>query len=124
MEYTAYNPNQLLKFAANDQKFVVEILQMFVQQADEERERIVALAERGNWEDLKFVAHRLRSSAGSVGASNIAKDAAAIETYLLSSKAGIDEQNALVLVERFRKNSERELAEIKEVVNKLCEEEK
>lgn len=119
MEYSTFSPDQLLTFAANDRGFVIDILQMFVQQAEEERQKIAVFSSEGKWEEVKFMAHRLRSSAGSVGASNIAKDAAAIESYLLSSGSIHDDKEILTLVERFKTNCDKELTEIKAALKSL-----
>lgn len=112
-----YNLNHLKQISGDDPEFMLEILEMFMNQAIEELGLIEQSAADKKWDDVKFVAHRLRSAAGSVGARKIAVSSSELEEYLLS--ADDIEKSVLLYIDNFVEASKTELAEIKREIDSL-----
>lgn len=90
---------------------------MFIEQVRKDVETIRTLSETKNWEELKFVAHRLRSSAGSVGANGIAVTCSELEGYLKSS-GGIKKE-VYLYVDNFLNTTTAQLTEIEKELKEL-----
>jgi len=117
LEFKAFDSSNLFLISGNDQNFVIELLQMFVAALIQEVNAVNAAIASKDWTQLQFVVHRLRSSAGSVGANNILVTCREIESYI---KAGaVDEQKLDGLVQNFFASCEFDLAEIKKELTKL-----
>jgi len=117
MEFKAFDSSNLFLISGNDQSFVIELLQMFVATLSEEVNAVKLALNLKDWTNLQFIVHRLRSSAGSVGAENILVTCREIEAYI---KAGaIEEQELNGLVKNFFSSCEFDLAEIKKELTKL-----
>ena len=114
-----YSANQLLEFAGGDNEFVCGLLEMFLVQAQKDIENMRSLTEAKNWDEMKFVAHRLRSSAGSVGANGIAVTCSELETYLKSS--GGVKKDVSLYVDNFLTTTVSELTEIEQELKKLTD---
>lgn len=117
MTIQPYSADHLLEVSGGDRDFVCGLLEMFLEQVRKDIDNVRSLTEEKNWEELKFVAHRLRSSAGSVGANRIAATCSELETYIKSS-GGI-EKDVYLYVENFLNTTVAELAEIEAELNKL-----
>lgn len=117
MNHQRYSADQVLKFSGGDKEFVSGLLEMFLEQVRKDVESMRALTEAKDWEEMKFVAHRLRSSAGSVGANGIVVSCSELETYLKSS-GGI-KKDVYLYVDNFLTTTVAELAEIEEELKKL-----
>lgn len=117
MEATTFTLDHIYSVSGDDKEFIVEILTMFVKQAEEETRNVADLAEKKDWEQIKFVAHRLRSSAGSVGAFQIAAKCSALERYI---KSGNDiEKGVHLYLQNFIETSKKEVSEIREALESL-----
>lgn len=112
-----YSADQLLEVSGGDKEFACGLLEMFLEQVRKDIDYVRSLREAKDWKEVKFVAHRLRSSAGSVGANGIASSCSELETYLKSS-GGI-EKDVYLYVESFLTTTVAELAEIEEELKKL-----
>lgn len=117
MNHKSYSSDQLLEVSGGDKEFACGLLEMFLEQARKDLETVRNLAEEKKWEEIKFVAHRLRSSAGSVGANGIAKTCSELESYIKSS--GDIEKDVYLYVEHFQTTTITELAEIEKELKKL-----
>lgn len=117
MDQPMYSLNHLKQVSGDDPEFMLEILEMFMNQATQEVGLIEQYAADKKWDDVKFVAHRLRSAAGSVGAKKIATTSSELEQYILS--ADDIEKSVLLYIRIFSEASETELEEIKAVINSL-----
>jgi len=107
----------LLAVSGDDPDFMVEILTMFLDQVEIEVQRVKNLEEEKNWEEIRYTAHRLRSSAGSVGALKIASKCSELERYIL---AGNDiEKGVHLYVQNFIETCNTEVSEIKVAVASL-----
>lgn len=112
-----YSLNHLKQVSGDDPEFMLDILEMFMDQATEEVALINQYARDKKWDDVKFVAHRLRSAAGSVGAKKIAASSSELEQYLLG--ADDIEKSVLLYIQNFAEASETELAEINTEIDSL-----
>lgn len=117
MTLQRYSADQLLEVSGGDTEFACGLLEMFLEQVRKDIDIVRNLVEAEDWEEIKFVAHRLRSSAGSVGANAIAKSCSELETYIKSS-GGI-KKDVYLYVENFLSTTITELAEIEEELKKL-----
>ena len=117
MEDARYSLNHLIQVSGNDTEFIVEILDMFVPKAAEEIDRTKKLIAAREWKEAEFVVHRLRSSAGSVGAKKIAWGCSEFERYLSSSDD--IEKSVHLYLDQFLESSRAELSEIEKELDKL-----
>ena len=112
-----YSLNHLIQVSGNDTEFIVEILEMFLPKAVEEVDQTKKLIAEKEWKEAQFVVHRLRSSAGSVGAKKIAGSCSEFEHYLSSSDD--IEKSVHLYLDQFLESSRTELSEIEEELEKL-----
>lgn len=110
MENTPYSVEHILNVSGDDKEFVIEILEMFVVQAKEEVQRIIELSEQKQWQEIKLAAHKLRSSAGSVGAFKIASKCSELESYIAT--ADDIEKRVHLYVQNFKDTCSTEMSEI------------
>jgi HPt (histidine-containing phosphotransfer) domain-containing protein len=117
MDFEPYNIENLLEVSGNDTSFVLEILGMFVQTLKTEEIEIKAALEEKNWSTVQFIAHRLRSSAGSVGAKNVYASCKELEQYIKSGE--IKEEEIFLLAENLFASCIFDFSEIEKELTKL-----
>ncbi len=117
MEKNTFSLDHIYSLSGDDSDFVVDILSMFIKQAEEETQRIHDFAAKSDWDQVKFVAHRLRSSAGSVGAFKIAEKCSDLERYVKS--ANDIEKEVHLYLQKFKETSNKEVSEIREALSSL-----
>lgn len=117
MEDAQYSLNHLIQVSGNDTEFIVEILELFLPKAVEEVGQTKKLIAEKEWKEAQFVVHRLRSSAGSVGAKKIAESCSEFERYLSSSDD--IEKSVHLYLDQFLESSGAELSEIEAELGKL-----
>ncbi len=110
MNNQPYTLDHLFHLSGDDPDFIIEILTMFLEQVEEEMQQIQNLADEKNWEQIKYTAHRLRSSAGSVGALKIASECSELERYILADDD--IEKGVHLYVRNFIETSRSEVSEI------------
>lgn len=91
MNFESYQIEDLLALSGNDTSFVIDVLNMFVETLKIEESEIKAALQEKNWATVQFIAHRLRSSAGSVGAKNIYVRCKELEQYIKSENCKEEE---------------------------------
>jgi HPt (histidine-containing phosphotransfer) domain-containing protein len=117
MNFEAYQIENLLELSGNDTAFVLEVLNMFVQTLKSEETEIKTALEEQNWPTAQFISHRLRSSAGSIGAKNIYVSCKELENYIKANK--IIEEEIILLAQNLFASCIFDLSEIKKELTKL-----
>lgn len=117
MTTPSFSLDHIMALSGNDKAFMVDVLEMFLQKAKEDLEACAALAAEDKWNDVKFIAHRLRSSAGSVGARTVAEHCADLEKIL--SETDVKKTIPNDYLSRFQRESEAELLQIAQAVRDL-----
>lgn len=74
--------NGLLSLSGNDEKFVAEILTLYVKKASSDIEELKSAALDENWNKVAFVLHRMRSSATPLGLVDLQASLKALESDL------------------------------------------
>lgn len=85
-----------MSMGANE--LIVEMIQIFVDQLPEFTEGMVAHLKNGDLPALGALAHKAKSSVAVMGMDSLAND---LKTLELSAKAGKDQDQYPILVERF-----------------------
>jgi HPt (histidine-containing phosphotransfer) domain-containing protein len=112
-----YSSEKLLELSGGDVDFVIELLEAYVLQAGQEIDAVKKMEGEKDWDGVKFIAHRLRSSSGSVGAKRIAKACSELENYIASSDD--IEKSVYLYVESFLEAVSSQLAEIEQELNEI-----
>lgn len=117
MKFESYQIDNVMELSGNDTSFVLEILNLFIQTLKTEETELRTAVEEKNWPTVQFISHRLRSSAGSVGAKNIALSCKELENYIKNSQ--ISEQEIILLAQNLFASCIFDLSEIKKELTKL-----
>lgn len=117
MHFEPYHTEKLFEVSGNDSSFVLEILTLFAQTLKTEEIEIKAALSDKNWPTVQFIAHRLRSSAGAVGAKNIYVSCKKLEEYIRSGESNF--QEIILLSENLFASCIFDLSEIKKELTKL-----
>ena len=90
LEYSAHNLSYLVEYAGGDMDFVNELVRYFI---DETPKAIVGLKnahQKGNWDDLRMIAHKYNPQMSVMGLDNCALILATIEN---NARNGVDLQD-------------------------------
>ncbi|MDR2176792.1 MAG: response regulator [Treponema sp.] len=79
-------PEQGLRYLSGDMAQYKRMAEIFIKNCRANREAARDMAERSDWEALKFSFHSLKSQALSMGAQNLSADAARLEQYCREEK--------------------------------------
>ncbi len=87
-----------MKLSGNDEVFVCDLLVTYVEDATRTAVQLKELGGKKDWEGIRFTVHKLRSSAGSVGAVATATLCAKIENSLQNTETG--DESVFLAVEK------------------------
>ena len=85
----------LREISDNNDEFIIQIIEMFLQKTPEALEEMNASFKQQNWKELRMIAHRIKPSFNYVGASTIQKKLALIENYS-ESQSNLDKIEDLI----------------------------
>ena len=68
-----------LDYCAGEEDFYLEMLQMFVSQAEDKKQELETLYKTANWEDYAVKAHALKSTSLTIGAERLSAHAKTLE---------------------------------------------
>ncbi len=93
LEAEGIHTQEAMRFMGNDEQQYIEILQLFVEDSEEKRERLHGFLEEENWKDYGILVHALKSNMRSLGANELADRAFALEKAAKASDGVFVKEN-------------------------------
>ena len=72
--------DHLKRIVGNDPAFLRQVLQIFIRNAPKDMEALSQSVEQGNYEQVGFYAHKLKSAAGAIGYNEAYEDFKVLES--------------------------------------------
>lgn len=116
MEYRYINPEYLESVSGGDSEIIREIVDMFREQSAEAYTDMLSLLEKGDYNNLGLLAHKVKSSVAIMGMNDLA---AMLKTFELQARAGKETASYRSYIERFREETEIALTELEDVIKNL-----
>jgi HPt (histidine-containing phosphotransfer) domain-containing protein len=115
MDYKYINTEYLDSVSGGDQGVILEIIEMFREQAAEMHSEMVALLAKKNYHNLGLLAHKAKSSVAIMGMADLAM---MLKTFELQAKEGAEAGKYESYVSRFRDDTAEALIELDDLVKK------
>ncbi|HRK74101.1 MAG TPA: Hpt domain-containing protein, partial [Rhodothermales bacterium] len=80
------NIQQLLDHSLGNKAFVVRVIDLFLMQTPEQIHELTEFWRRGNFGQVKFIAHKMKSSARMIGIDSLAQQLDTLEQDLAEGK--------------------------------------
>lgn len=110
------NLDYLRKLARGDEKFVEDVIELFIKNTPNAIRNMRKYYERENWEDLMMEAHKIRPSFNFMGTREMEEAAKAIENYA-SRQTELEKIESFI--EKIEKNIEEVYEELKDELRKI-----
>lgn len=91
--------NNLYKFAGGDREFLKDVISSFLKEAPGYWESIKTFSDQNDWEHLRFISHKIKSSFSFLGHANLEGVSRELEKL---SKTGSDAETIHQLVEEMK----------------------
>jgi HPt (histidine-containing phosphotransfer) domain-containing protein len=114
MEYKYINTEYLDSVSAGDNSVIIEIIDMFRDQAGEMCKDMTVLLAEKNYYNLGLLAHKAKSSVAIMGMADLA---VMLKTFEIQAKEGKEPEKYESYVKRFRDDTASALKELDDLVN-------
>ena len=113
MEYRYINTDYLESVSGGDNSVIVEIIDMFREQAVEMYNEMEKLLSMGSYHHLGLLAHKAKSSVAIMGMADLAS---MLKTFELEAKDGRNTENYEGYVRRFRDDTNEAIKELDDLI--------
>lgn len=115
MEYRLIKTDYLEMVSGGDKNIIAELVEIFTNQIPEFLELMQSAVDSGNFQELKLIAHKSKSSVAIIGMENQAKRLKELEEMIMAG----DTSQVQVVVDEFRDNTAIAIGELENYLSRL-----